>query len=273
MNADVYQLRQSVEQPLGPAIVSVSGVFFGYPGTTRTVLSDIELEIPQGAITAILGPNGTGKTTLLHLILGILTPEQGEVSIAGRPQSDYMRRELSQLIGLVPQDEYITFDFTVLEYVLLGRAPYIGPLDMPGVNDRQVAADALQRVGIHHLSDRPVANLSGGERQLVVIARALAQQPRILLLDEPTAHLDLGNQSRILTILRTLNEQGVTIILSTHDPNIASGLARFVVLMAGGIALEAGPTEVLLTSEKLSAIYGVPVEALRIDNRLLITLR
>ena len=236
------------QNPLEMAIVSLSEVGFRYPNTDRIVLTDIELKVRDGGITAILGPNGTGKTTLLHLILGVLTPTDGTICIAGRPQSSYMRRELSRLIGMVPQDENITFDFSVMEYVLLGRAPYIGPLDMPGSNDRQVAVDALNSVGIYQLRDRPITKLSGGERQLVVIARALAQQPRLLLLDEPTAHLDLGNKSRIIHLLRALNRQGVSIIFSTHEPDIVSALADTVVLMPEHQAVETGPTLQLLTS-------------------------
>jgi iron complex transport system ATP-binding protein len=252
------------------ATISLHGICFAYPATAVTVLQDLDLEIPDGSITAILGPNGTGKTTLLHLILGYRQPQRGSVAIAGRPLAGYTRRELSRLVGLVPQDETPGFDFSVLEYVLLGRAPYIGPLDMPGEEDRQVAEAAIATAGVSPLRDRAITTLSGGERQLVTIARALAQQPRILLLDEPTAHLDLGNRNRILGILRDMHRAGATVVLTTHDPDAAAAVADFVVLMRPGQPLEAGPPDAVLTESQLSATYGVPVQVLRVDHRLVV---
>jgi iron complex transport system ATP-binding protein len=234
------------------------------------VLHDLNLDIPGGSITAILGPNGTGKTTLLYLILGYRRPQRGSIQLAGRPLEGYTRRQMSRLVGLVPQEELITFDFSVLDYVLLGRAPYIGSLDMPGAEDVRVAGQALETTSASHLAGRSIATLSGGERQMVVIARALAQQPRILLLDEPTAHLDLGNRNRILNILRSLHRQGATIVFTTHDPDAAAAVSGFVVLMRSGRALDAGPTADVLTEEKLRATYDVPVQALRVGDRLVI---
>jgi iron complex transport system ATP-binding protein len=234
------------------------------------VLHDLNLEIPGGSITAILGPNGTGKTTLLYLILGYRRPQHGSIRLAGRPQEGYTRRQMGRLVGLVPQEELITFDFSVLDYVLLGRAPYIGSLDMPGEQDVRVAGQALETAGASHLAGRSIATLSGGERQMVVIARALAQQPRILLLDEPTAHLDLGNRNRILNILRSLHRQGATIVFTTHDPDAAAAVSSFAVLMRRGRALDAGPTHAVLTEEKLRATYDVPVQVLRVGDRLVI---
>jgi iron complex transport system ATP-binding protein len=244
----------------GEGIVTVSGLSFSYNGSRQAALRDLSLEVPAGTVTAILGPNGSGKTTLLRLLLGVLRPQEGTVRLAGRPQEGYSRRELSQLVGLVPQDEHIPFDFSILEYVLLGRAPYLGPLAMPGEADQQVALAALRTTGLSDLRNRPLPNLSGGERQLAVVARALAQRPRVLLLDEPTAHLDLGNKGRLLQIMRDLAAEGVTLVLTTHDPNAADAVASYVVLMRQGQVLGAGPAEAMLTSEKLSATYGVPVE-------------
>lgn len=262
-----------MKSPLEQAqIVSLSGLCFGYAGSQPAILQDLSLEIPSGAITAILGPNGSGKTTLLRLILGSLSPRQGTILLAERPQGNYSRREMSRLVGLVPQAEHIPFEFSVLEYVLLGRAPYLKPLALPGQADRQIALNALQTMGATHLQDRPVTALSGGEQQLVIIARALAQKPRLLLLDEPTSHLDLGNKGRILQILRALRDEGVSLVLTTHDPNVAAQVASFVVLMRQGQVLSAGPPDSVLTSEGLSATFRVPVQVLQVGPRRAILL-
>ena len=253
-------------------IITLAGLWYSYNGSQRAVLRDLSLEIPPGTITAILGPNGSGKTTLLRLLLGVLRPQQGRILLEGRPQGSYSRRELSRLLGLVPQDEHIPFDFSILEYVLLGRAPYLGPLATPGRADHQVALEALHTAGLDHLQDRPLPNLSGGERQLAIVARALAQEPRILLLDEPTAHLDLGNKGRLLAIVQGLGAEGVTVVMTTHDPNVASTVASYVVLMRQGEVLDAGPVESLLTAEKLSSTYGVPVQVGQIDGRRVVLL-
>ncbi len=256
----------------GDSILSLAGVWFSYDGPGRAVLRDLSLEVPEGAVTAILGPNGSGKTTLLRLLLGVLRPQAGDVRLAGRPQDGYSRRERSRLVGLVPQDEHIPFDFSVLEYVLLGRAPYLGPLQMPGEADRQVALEALRLAGLAGLEHRLLPNLSGGERQLATVARALAQQPRVLLMDEPTAHLDLSNQGRLLEIMRGLVAGGVTLVLTTHDPNLAASVADVAVLMRGGRVLAAGPAAATLTADKLSATYGVPVQVFQVDGRRIILL-
>jgi len=264
------------------AIIDVSDLWFSYDGTDgadgyirhpgQAVLQGLELEIPAGSITAILGPNGSGKTTLLHLILGLLSPGRGTIWLAGRPQASYSRREMGRLMALVPQSEAITFNFSVLEYVLMGRAPYLGPLEMPRPADRQVAVEALEVVGAGTLRDRSVSALSGGEHQLIILARALAQEPRILLLDEPTSHLDLGNQERILRILRRLSAAGVTVVLTTHDPNVAAAVADTVVLMKQGEVWSAAPAASALTAHNLSAVYGVPVLVLQAQDRLIICL-
>ena len=254
------------------AILSVSGLSFRYNGGVGDVLQDLTIGIPGGAIAAILGPNGSGKTTLLRLMLGVLRPRQGTIEVAGRPQESYSRRELSQLVGLVPQDEHIPFDFSILEYVLLGRAPYLGPLAMPGAQDTRLALDALRAAGLEGMHDRPLPNLSGGERQLVVLARALAQQPRILLMDEPTAHLDLGNQGRLLEIVRELAAGGTTVVLTTHDPNLAAAVAGMAILMRSGQVLDAGPVSSVLTAANLSMVYGVPVRVVEVEGRRVVLL-
>ncbi len=240
-------------------ILSLDQVRFQYSPDDPNVITDLTLEIPSGQVTAILGPNGTGKTTLLHILLGLLKPSQGYVTVAGKPHRAYSKQELSQLIGLVPQFESAPFNFSVFEYVLLGRSPYLKPFQLPGKDDIRITEESLEEAGILKLADKPVAEISGGERQLVHISRVLAQQTRILLLDEPTAHLDLENQSRILTLLKRMTLQGVTTVITTHDPNAAIYAADNFVLMDQGNIAAQGPLHQVITAKNLSKIYRTPI--------------
>jgi iron complex transport system ATP-binding protein len=260
----------ATERRQEPAGISLSGVVFAHEGRRRVLFENLSLDIPAGRVTAILGPNGSGKTTLLHLILGILAPEAGAVLLAHRHRAQYSRRDLGRLIGLVSQNEYIPFNFTVLEYVLLGRAPHLRLLQTPGEADIRTARLVLQETGLAHLEDRSIQALSGGERQLVMVARALAQQPRILLLDEPTSHLDLSNKGRVLGMIAQQASHGVTVAFTTHEPDLAASSADFVVLMRGGRVLDAGPVASTLTSPALTETYGVPVQVLELNGRRIV---
>ncbi len=251
----------------GTPALSMHQVSFRYRASQPKALDDVTVDVPEGAVTALLGPNGSGKSTLLHLILGLLKPEAGSIHIMGRLQSEYGRREASRRVGLVPQEEHLAFDLSVLEYVLLGRAPYLDLLERPNGRDRELSHEAIGTAGLSALENRPVPSLSGGERQLTTVARALAQQPSILLLDEPTSHLDLANTRRILHVMRTLKEAGKTIVLTTHDPNAAAAIADYVILLRSGKVLSAGYTSAALTAEHLSATYGVEVEVIEVKGR------
>lgn len=252
-----------------PPILSLDDLHFAYTPHAQ-VLRGVSLDILPGTVTAILGPNGAGKTTLLRLILGLLKPQRGTIRLAGKPHANLSRREMSRLIGLVPQSEYIPFDFSVLEFVLLGRAPYLGPLEMPRAQDYAIALTALKEIGLEHLKERATPSLSGGERQLAMMARALAQQPRLLLLDEPTSHLDLSNRDGVLNMLRAQARTGVTIIFTTHDPTLAATIADYVILMRQGTILAVGKLETILTAENLTATYGIPVRVIRTDGQLFV---
>ena len=248
-------------------LIAFQDVTFAYAQRAAPVLQKFSLTVPPGSVTAILGPNGAGKTTLLHLSMGWLQPQGGRVLLDGRPVSGYARRELGRWMGLVPQSEHVPFEYSLLEYVLLGRAPYLKPLEMPKVEDCQVALRALTQVGLDTLYERSITTLSGGERQLVRVARAMAQQPRLLLLDEPTSHLDLGNKSRLLRLLHELTAQGVSIVLTTHEPEVAAAVATHLVMMRDGQVLHSGPLHQTLTGERLSATYGIDVQVKHVDGR------
>lgn len=248
-------------------MVALHGVRFSYNGASQSVLRDLSLTIPAASVTAILGPNGSGKSTLLLILLGLLIPQQGEVFIADRRRADHPQPAIGRLIGLVPQDEQFPIGLSALEYVLLGRAPHLSILGRPGEADYQIALEALALTGLVALRDRPVALMSGGERQLVAIARALAQKPRLLLLDEPTSHLDLANRRHILRLLRDLTCDGVTVVFTTHDPNDAAIAADNVVLIREGQIAAMGRASGVLTAENLSQAYGVPVEVTEVNGK------
>jgi iron complex transport system ATP-binding protein len=247
------------------ALISIRDLEFSYDGDNRRVLHDLNLDLPAGSITAILGPNGAGKSTLVHILLGILKPTRGSISICGKGIQAYTRRELSHLIAFVPQSEYTAFDFSVLDYVMMGRAPHIGMLQMPTSKDIGRTLEQLENLGLTHLARRSVLELSGGEHQLVLIARALAQEPEMLLLDEPTTHLDLSNQGRILNTLTRLADGGTTVVYTTHNPDSAARTAQYLVMMKEGQVLSNGGVGTVLTEENLTRTYGVPVRVVQVD--------
>lgn len=253
-------------------ILSLENVHFRYYPDDPDVLSNLSLEIPAGKVTAILGPNGTGKTTLLHILLGLLKPLSGIVKVSGKSHKEYSRRELSQMIGLVPQFESIPFNFSVFEYVLLGRSPYLKPLQLPGVEDVRITEEALLAAGIEHLINKPINEISGGERQLVHISRVLTQQTQVLLLDEPTAHLDLENQNRILSLLKQMSSRGNTAVLTSHDPNAAIFAADYFVLMNRGQISAQGNLDEVITAENLSMIYRTPIRVEQINGYTMVVM-
>jgi iron complex transport system ATP-binding protein len=250
----------------GKGLLAFQDVSFSYD-RRQEALSQLFLEVPTGSVMAVLGPNGAGKTTLLHLLLGWLKPSSGQVRLAGRPLEEFSRRELGRWMALVPQSEQISFEYSVLDYTLFGRTPYLNSFEMPSETDRNIARAVIEQVGLGDLSTRPVNCLSGGERQLVLVARALAQQPRILLMDEPTTHLDLSNKSRLLHLIRQLNQQGVTVLMTTHEPEAASAIASDIVLMRRGQVLRSGSTAEIFTGENLSLAYGLEVQVQSLDGR------
>lgn len=249
-------------------ILSFHSVSFGY-SHAFPVLREVDFDLHPGRIAAILGPNGAGKTTLLSLTLGWLAAWTGEIHLTGIPLGALSSRERGRLMALVPQSEHTPFDYTVLEYVLMGRAPHLPSLGMPSTSDIAIAHHALAQVGIDMLAERPVPQLSGGERQLMLLARALTQisdhpsnnspTPRLLLLDEPTAHLDLRNKVRLIQIMRRLRASGVTLLMTNHEPDVVLAVADDVLLMDAGQPSQFGTLDKVFTAEALSRTYGIPI--------------
>lgn len=254
-------------------IIALDKVTFRYHPDEKIILDNLSLQIPTGSITALLGPNGTGKTTLLYLSLGWLKPQSGRVILADKPLKEYSRRELGHWMGLVPQSEHMPFEYSLLEYVLLGRSPYLKALEMPGEEDIRIASSALEQVGLLQLKARSVLSLSGGEHQLVLIARAMTQEPHLLLLDEPTTHLDLGNKGRLLELFRSLNKKGITIIFTTHEPEVASAVASNLVMIKSGKVLHSGPLDGGLDTATLSELYGWKVTVTEVEGRRVVLWR
>lgn len=222
--------------------------------------------VPRGGLVGILGPNGSGKTTLLRLLSGTRAPSSGQVLLDGRPLAEVPRRELARRVAVVPQETHLAFDYRVVEMVLMGRHPHLGLFEVEGPSDLAIARDALAATGTSALEDREFNTLSGGEKQRVVIASALAQASDVLLLDEPTASLDLGYQLEIASLLERLNrERGMTIVVSTHDLNLAAALCRELILLRGGRVIASGPTDAVLTPANVRALYDVEADVHRHD--------
>jgi cobalamin transport system ATP-binding protein len=225
------------------------------------VLDGVSFDVGRGTVLGLLGPNGSGKTTLLRLMSGTLAPLAGRVTIDGTDVRRLSRRDLARRIAVVPQETQSTFDFTALDIVLMGRYPHLGPFEFEGAHDLAIAREALAAVGTAQLGQRSFATLSGGEKQRVVIAAALAQAADALLLDEPTASLDLGYQIEIAALLARLNrERATTMVVSTHDLNLAAALCGEIVLLRGGRVLAQGPAAGVLTAANVRAAYGVEAD-------------
>ena len=239
-------------------ILSGHGLTIGY--SDRTVGRNLDVALTTGEVLALLGPNGGGKTTLLKTLLGLLAPKAGEVRLGDRPLSGYPSRERARLIAYVPQSHIATFAFTVETVVLMGRTAHGSLFSRPTAADRAIAARALERFGIAHLRERPYTMISGGERQLVLLARALAQEPQFIVLDEPTASLDFGNQGKVMREIRALATAGHGVLFTTHDPNHAMRAADRAYLLREGARIAEGAVGAVLNRAQLETLYGARVE-------------
>ncbi len=225
------------------------------------MVDDVSARLAKGALVGILGPNGSGKTTLLRLLSGTRKPTAGRVLLGDQPLDRLSRRDIARRIAVVPQETELAFEYSALEIVLMGRHPHLGVFTVEGPEDLRIAREALASTGTDQLAERPFHELSGGEKQRVVIAAALAQSAALLLLDEPTASLDLGYQLEVSTLLQRLNQDdGVTMAISTHDLNLAASVCRELILMRDGRVLAAGPTNEVLTPENVRMLYDVEAD-------------
>ena len=223
------------------------------------VFGKVSFTLQPGELFCILGPNGTGKSTLLRCLISLLDLNQGSVRLDGIDIRDINRKELSRKIAFVPQGYDVAFPYTILEYVLMGRAPYVPAFSSPTKEDITIAVKAIREVGVYHLIEKPITEVSGGEHQLALIARALAQQPDILLLDEPTSHLDFGNQMQVLSLVERLRDQGITIIMTSHFPDHAFIVSDQVGILREGVFSTIGSADTVITSTTLKETYQVDV--------------
>jgi iron complex transport system ATP-binding protein len=244
-------------------MLEARGLGYGYPG--RAVGRHLNLALGAGVVLCVLGPNGGGKTTLFRTLLGLLEAQAGEVRLQGESLDALPRGEVARRMGYVPQGHSAQFAFTVRDVVLMGRTAHVGLFAAPGAADRAAAERAIEALGIGALADRVLTELSGGERQLAMIARALAQGARLLVLDEPTASLDFGNQVRVLRELRRLAADGYAVVFSSHDPGQAFLAASGALLLVRGGALRQGTPEDVITADNLRQVYGVDVRVTAVD--------
>mgnify|MGYP001661515206 CR=1 FL=1 len=237
--------------------IEVKNLRFRYGA--RPVIGDVSFTAEKGELLAVLGPNGVGKSTLFRCLLGFLKPVGGEILVDGKELGAYSRRELAKKIAYIPQSHSPAFDHTVLDNVLMGMTAQLGVFEQPGQAQREKALQMLRALGIEKLADRGCMKISGGERQLMLLARALVQDASMLIMDEPTANLDYGNSCRVMERVKKLGQTGYTIIFSTHDPNQAFSYATKVLALKDGGVMAVGAPEAVLTEDVLSRLYGIPV--------------
>lgn len=235
--------------------IEVNNISFDYG--RKKILSDLTVQITEGEFFGIIGPNGAGKTTLLKIIAGLLRPVQGQVELFSKKLSQISINERAKILSYVPQENFFYFDFTVLDIVLLGRHPYLKPMERAKKHDIDKAIDALRFTDALEFKDRNIMELSSGERQRVVLARALASEPKILLLDEPTSYLDITHQVEIIKILKKLNQEGITIVFLSHDINLTSLVCNRLLLLSDGKMVACDIPEKIIKQDLIKDVYKI----------------
>lgn len=240
------------------AVIKAKQLVFGYKD--QEVLKQLDIEIPAGAFTAVVGPNGCGKTTFVKQLIKSLKPQSGELFLFGKPLAGYSYKTLGKMVAYVPQATQIGFDFTVEEVVMMGRYPHLKRFQSEQHKDRDIVEKAMKATGVWALKDKFANELSGGEQQRVVVARALAQEPKLLILDEPISHLDLHHQVELMELIRNLSkEQGITVVAIIHDLNLAMDYSDYVMMMSGGKVHAFGEPQVTISAESIRSIYNLEV--------------
>jgi iron complex transport system ATP-binding protein len=245
------------------AMLEARALGFGYGA--KVVGRDVDLEVRPREVLCLLGPNGSGKTTLFKTMLGLLPPQAGEVRLDGTPLARLARADIARRIAYVPQAQAAHFPFSVIDMVVMGRTAHLSLFASPTEEDRRKARAALATLGIADLAEAEYTRISGGQRQLALIARSLAQGAPAIVMDEPTASLDFGNQAIVLAEIKRLAAGGLAVVLSTHDPDHAFSVGNRVVLLDGGRLVAQGTPHEVLTPERLRAVYGVPVVVERLS--------
>lgn len=246
-------------------LLEINNIEFSY-NEKKKIFEDISFSIDEGDILCILGPNGAGKSTLIKCINGLLKLNKGDILFKGKNITMMDNDELAKKMGYIPQTHSSTFAFRVIDIVLLGRVPHLGLTESPGKKDYKIAENAMESLGIAHLKDKLYNEISGGERQLVIMARVLTQQPEILLLDEPTSHLDFGNQIRTLGIINKLSKNGLSVIMTSHYPDHAFISSNKVVIMNNGTLMAVGSPEDVVTEENMRNAYEINVKIMDVED-------
>lgn len=244
--------------------LEVNNLVCGYHA--KPVVKNISLSVEEGEILCLLGPNGVGKTTFFKTILGFLKPYGGEILLNGENMAKWSRKRLAQAIGYLPQNHIPPFPFSVRDVVVMGRTAHLGLFASPSKKDLEIAQEVLDTLGITHLEERVYTEVSGGERQMVLIARALAQQPDLLIMDEPTSNLDFGNQIKVLKQINNLAKKGLGVIMTSHFPNHAFLCSTKVVLMQKGNLFWVGSSQEVVTEKNLGEVYGIKVKIAAVKN-------
>lgn len=251
---------------MNPMMEMVDGTFSFVE--KHNIFEDINFSVEKGDFFCILGANGTGKTTLIKCLNGLMTLNSGEVLLNNKNLYSLSHAEIAKNIGYIPQVHTSTFPFSVLDVALMGRSPHLGLFESPQEKDFKIAEKSLKALNIYNMRDKPYTEISGGEQQLVFIARVLTQEPSFLLLDEPTSHLDFGNQIRTLDIIEKLAKDGLSVIMSSHFPDHAFISANKVAIMKGGSFIDVGTPEEVITEENMENTYGIKVKIVDVGDRM-----